>query len=219
MFGWASHMSEALRGGKVLTAELSTIVSHNTWRGTSSRPIWNRWCWDDLHEDGWGCHVSSIWEWLVDRWRGGGHQKWCGVAWEAVQTGQPCMQCSLTWWRMSSAFCSSSWISCSLRVVASRISVVCLAKAVVLSMRSTSVVWVTNWCSRQSISVDLVLACDMYDSWVVPHEAQSKALNAWWHLVEFHCAEERDQWLVVCFHSEVEAQHVVTEPFTGPGCC
>ena len=80
-------------------------------------------------------------------------------------------------------------------------------------------VWVANWCSRQSISGDLVLACDMYDSWVVPHEVQSEALNAWQHLVEFCSAKERDQRLVVCFHSEVEAQHVVTEPFTGPGCC
>ena len=80
-------------------------------------------------------------------------------------------------------------------------------------------VWVTNRCSQQSISGDLVLACNMYDSWVVCHEVQSEALNVWWHLAEFHCAEERDQWLVVCFHSEVEAQNVVTEPFRGPGRC
>ena len=138
---------------------------------------------------------------------------------KAVQTGQPCMQCSLTWWRMSSAFCSSSRISCSLRIVAGRISVVCLAKAIVLSMRSTSVESGSPVGALDSISGDLVLACNTYDSWVVPHEAQSKVLNAWWHLVEFHCVEERDQWLVVCFHSEVEAQHVVTEPFTGQGCC
>ena len=80
-------------------------------------------------------------------------------------------------------------------------------------------VWVANRCSRQSISGDLVLACDMYDSWVLHHEEQSEALNAWRHLVEFCCAMERDQWLVVCFLSEVEAQHIVTEPFTGPGRC
>ena len=53
----------------------------------------------------------------------------------------------------------------------------------------------------------------MYNSWVVPHEVQSEALNVWWHLAEFYCAEERDQWLVVCFHSEVKAQNIVTEPF------
>ena len=80
-------------------------------------------------------------------------------------------------------------------------------------------VWVANRCSRQSISGDLVLACDMYDSWVVPHEVQSEALNVWRHLVEFCSAKERDQRLVVCFHSEVEAQHVVTEPFAGLGRC
>ena len=61
------------------------------------------------------------------------------------------------------------------------------------------------------ISGDLVLACDMYNSWVVPHEVQSEELNEWQHLVEFCYAKERDQWLVVCLHSEV------TEPFTGPG--
>ena len=47
-------------------------------------------------------------------------------------------------------------------------------------------VWVTSWCSWQGIGCDLVLAYNMDDSCFVPHETQSEALDARWHLVEFH---------------------------------
>ena len=97
---------------------------------------------------------------------------------------------------------------------------VCLVKAVVSSMRSTSAESrsPTGALDRASVVIwFLPVTCTTLGLYL--HEAQSEGLNVWWHLVEFHCTEERDQWLVVCFHSEVEAQHVVTEPFTGPGRC
>ena len=104
--------------------------------------------------------------------------------------------------------------------VAGRISMVCLVKAVVSSMRSTSAESrsPTGALDRASgVIWFLPVTCTTLGLYL--HEVQSEGLNAWWHLVEFCCAEERDQWLVVCFHSKAEAQHVVTEPFTGPGRC
>ena len=103
---------------------------------------------------------------------------------------------------MLSAFCASQ-ISCSLQVVAGRILMVCLGKTTVLSVMSASV---ESWSPAGALDRASAVIWFLLTTWMtLALYLMRHSLKHWMQGGILSSCTERDQWLVVGFHSELEA--------------